>query len=362
MSMNQVMTKYSGIMPLIDRLQKDPDIDFKFLYTSNIPDSVREFLKDYKPISVPYSFSKVSRDKEFDYVITIDPYYGPYCKGSGYNKWETKIIYKEYGVTGIDGSTYLYKRNIYQKAWLVITDTERTKKDIIEVTNRDPDSIIVGNPAFDYDLLNSSENKCVIWSPHCSIIDNGKSQSVTGGRFSTFLTYKDAFVKDIPQANKDKKFIYKLHPFLANSIIEAQKLGILDKSFSYEDWKREVLKNPNVRIAEDTENYYDIFKESSLMVSDSISFMAEYLLTGNPIIVLRDKTSSRYSEYTEEMIKSAQYESCSVEYLNKQIFYLSDSSGDLPYKRERRKMYLKSYKPYSISNSDYIINYLKDRR
>lgn len=95
MSMNQVMSKYSGIMNLVKHLEEDPDFNFNFLYTNNVPESVSKFLES-RPNKIKFSLDKVSSEKSmFDYVITIDPYYGPYCKGWGYNKWKTKIIYKE---------------------------------------------------------------------------------------------------------------------------------------------------------------------------------------------------------------------------------------------------------------------------
>lgn len=363
MTMNQVMAKYSGILSLVKSLINDPDIDFKFLYTHNVPDSVKSFLEDYKDISVPYHCSLVTKNNNtFDYIITIDPYYGPHCKGSGYNNWTTKIIYKEYGVTGIDGSSYLYNTKIYNKAWRIITDTQETKNEIIRVTKRDPNTIIIGNPAFDYcphSSESSHKNKTIIWSPHCSIIEDSNAKNIIGGRFSTFLTYKDAFTELIPKTFEDVNFVYKLHPVLGFRIDEAKRKGKIEESFNYEEWKEKVSNLSNVTISEDN-NYHDLFTSSSLMLCDSISFMAEYLPTQNPIVVLRDSGSSNFSGYAEMLIHDSYYQAYSVDdiiALIRRLLEGADNENKLDY----RSKYLKSYRPhYPESNSSYIIKYLKE--
>lgn len=354
MTMNHDMTKYSGMMNLIDRLNEDPDFEVHLLYKSNVPDSVMKFINsDTKFIHDKYSTSYTNGDNQyFDYIITTDPYYGPYCKGQGYNKWKgTKIIFCEYGITGLDDSVkYLFKSPIYNIADLVVTDTEMSRDEIVEASGRTGD-IIIGNPVFDH--VNKHGDK-IVWSPHCSVYNSRLSSKILGDkRYSTFMTYKDAFIEDIPYYFRNHEFIYKLHPSLG---LRIQNMNDeTGTSFDLDEWILQASIIGNVEVTDRTRGYLEVFDESDMLLNDSISFIAEYLVTGKPMVVLRDSGTSRFSDHAERIIKSCYYSVDNIDDIKKiiNVLLLTD-----PKKNSRMEFMKKYYKP-GDSNCDQIIDYMR---
>lgn len=354
MTMNHDMTKYSGMMNLINRLNDNSDFEVHLLYKSNVPDSVMKFINnDTKFIHTKYSTSYTNGDNPyFDYIITTDPYYGPYCKGQGYNKWkDVKIIFCEYGITGLDDSVkYLFKSPIYNVADLVVTDTEMSRDEIVEVSGRTRD-IIIGNPVFDH--KNSKGNK-IVWSPHCSVYNSRLSSKILGGkRYSTFMTYKDAFINDIPEYFSNHNFMYKLHPSLG---LRIQNMNDeTDTLFDLDEWIETAKEISNVEIIDRTRGYLEIFDESEMILNDSISFIAEYLVTGKPMIVLRDDGSSRFSDHAEKIIKNCYYSIDNLSDLKKTISLLLLTDP----KKDTRIEFMKKYYKLGDSNCDQIIDYMR---
>lgn len=362
MTLNQVMSKYIGILNLFYTMQQDDRFDVRILYTYNVPESVRSFIKDNETIAVPYNHKLVSNyNDEFDLIITIDPYYGPHCKGAGYRDWTTKILYKEYGVSGITDSIDLYSKGIYDKAWRIVTDCKSNQESITKELG--VDKTIVGNPLFDYPFTHKVElpdRPRVLWTPHCTLTEGSPHNKVTGGRYSTFLEYKDLFIDELPNRYPMIDFIVKPHPYIPTRLKEIKDKNLIENfEFDYDKWISEISKNPNVFILSEEEDYYYEFLKSSVLLNDSISFMAEYLPTQNPIIVLRDYSSSRYSKFTEEMIDKAHYQVYNkyelYDYLDKLVITYNDDY----IKKLNRLEYLNNYKVQGYSsNSQYLCDYI----
>ncbi|WP_195282606.1 CDP-glycerol glycerophosphotransferase family protein [Harryflintia acetispora] len=145
----------------------------------------------------------------------------------------------------------------------------------------------------------------VIYAPHWSIrVDT---------QLSTFHLFNQHFlqlVKDNPAIN----FVFKPHPDLLNRLIDLKNAG-RDYTLSpeqYEAYIEEWSALPNGVYVNDGE-YIDLFKKSTCLITDSGSFIAEYLPSGHPCIYILNPEKTNpldfYSELGRRIIES--YYCCS---------------------------------------------------
>lgn len=364
---NQVYNKFSGILNLFKHMAMDDRFEIKILLHSSYDSSMESFIQQNQSLVEYYSHRDVVGDsKKYDLIVTIDPYFGAHDKGSGYHDWTTPILYKEYGVTGIDGSGYLYNKGVYKKAKFIITDTNASMGAIYDAINRSADDvkILPANPLFDYPQFTQvnkrgipTDKKIVIWSPHCSVCED-KYTKITDGRFSTFLTYKDDMLKIIDKYKDEVIFIPKIHPGIYSRIQNAIKDGLIPE-FSYTDYVKELMTRENVIVPSSNTNYYELFLISDALLNDSISFVAEYLPTKKPMLALRDDTSARYSEYAEDLIEMCHYEARSAEEIDAFIKSIVLDGKDDPVKQENRESYCnRYYADENKTNSEVICDYI----
>lgn len=364
---NQVYNKFSGILNLFMTMAMDDRFDIRILVHNSYDKSMDNFIKKNESIVDYYSHRDVSGDsKKYDLIITIDPYFGAHDKGSGYHDWTTPILYKEYGVTGIDGSGYLYNKGVYKKAWAIITDDRNSADCISHTLNRDRLTIIPANPLFDYPAFTSKYNvgnkKVVIWSPHCSVCED-KYTRITGGKFSTFMTYKDDILKIFDKYKDQVIFVAKIHPGIYSRIKNGIKDGLIPE-FSYPDYLNELAKRENVIIPASDNNYYEWFMTSDGLMNDSISFVAEYIPTQKPMLALRDETSSKYSNYAEELINKCHYNAQNVEEIDNFIQNIIINGNDDYNKVLNRFDYYKHYLGgyyANKTNSQIICDYIVEK-
>lgn len=118
-----------------------------------------------------------------------------------------------------------------------------------------------------------STRKRVIFAPHHAIGKNTLN-------ISTFLWSAQAML-NLAKAHPEIDFLLKPHPNLSFQMLRTKHLPAHTYSQWICDWKQ--LKNTAVF---DGGNYFDLFRTSDIMITDSVSFLAEYLPTGQPIIRL----------------------------------------------------------------------------
>ena len=92
------------------------------------------------------------------------------------------------------------------------------------------------------------------------------------------------------KAHPQYKWIFKPHPNLKNTLCQDKKYGkdFADKYF--EEWTQ-------IAQVKDKGNYYEEFANSDLLITDSSSFLLEYMPTLKPIIRLTNKkTKMKFSK------------------------------------------------------------------
>lgn len=137
----------------------------------------------------------------------------------------------------------------------------------------------------------SGSRPIVIWAPHWSIgliypiLNNGMFDKICMG----MLELMDEF------SNID--FVFRPHPNLRHAL--AQTTFMNDEN--YRIYHEMMKARPNCRVEQGGGNI-DLFVRSSAMITDSISFLAEYLPTGNPLLFLDRPDRARMNEQGEALV------------------------------------------------------------
>lgn len=308
MGINHTIDKYYQILTLLRYMSKNSkEFEIKIL-VEETPGKVKRGIADkdlYTCLKDEFEFIDLSK---FDInslglsaVFVIDPYSVP---KTPYRDIKVPIIYKEYGVAGIEAGTgYLISKPIYRYARLIITESEFTRQMILD---KYPDKdVVVGSPAFDYIYDTYHEDPRfekgkyhVLWTPHHSMESKPSYDVIEGGTYSTFLTYKDYLTGEFLRQNPNIVLHIKYHPILPKRYSAYCKSHGIDDTFS-----RYLKRTSTSRIRiHPKEDYHSLFMHSDLCLNDSISFTLEWSVTGKPMIVLEDSSKSRYSDYGESLI------------------------------------------------------------
>jgi hypothetical protein len=125
---------------------------------------------------------------------------------------------------------------------------------------------------FDY-LWKGKNTKRIIWAPHWSLFWNG---SPTG--FCTLLNNLD-YICEIFRHNKNLECVLRMHPFLEDALVRNK----IFEEESLRQFLNFIDSQPNMRV-DRSDNYFDLFVSSTAMITDGVSFLAEYSLTKKPLL------------------------------------------------------------------------------
>lgn len=168
-------------------------------------------------------------------------------------------------------------------SWKFFCDSEFYKR-LVENKSRvySDNAVFCGYPKMDSYYLSevrkdnkSKGRKVVIYAPHQSVNYTG-IKSATFEKNGWFLLY-------LAEKYKDKLYwIIKPHPLLRSHSVMA---GLFQNEDNYTDYLK---RWEDFGAAEVVENgdYFSLFKESDAMITDSVSFLAEYQFTGKPLLLL----------------------------------------------------------------------------
>lgn len=169
-------------------------------------------------------------------------------------------------------------------AWKVFVRSEQAKGMFAQYCDRgDAHVVVTGHPKFDQ-LANSlaqttpaaltkkiDGRTCFLWNPHFTFLDGSHD-------WSTFLDYKEALF-DYFRQRQDLFLIFRPHPFLNARLLSK---GLMDET-GLQVFYDQLRQENNVWVDTD-KNCGIAFKASSALISDTSSFLLEYIPTGKPII------------------------------------------------------------------------------
>lgn len=177
----------------------------------------------------------------------------------------------------------------YQLSWLFFCDSDfylnlvKTKSKIYT-----DNAVYCGFAKIDQyyqtNINRVSEKKIIIYAPHHSVSRDG-IKSATFDQNAEMLF-------NIAQNNKDVFYwIIKPHPLLRYHSVLA---GIFKDETGYDDYMSRWANSGFATVIEKGD-YWDAFKMSDAMITDSVSFLAEYQFTGKPLLLLE----SGYQTYND---------------------------------------------------------------
>ncbi len=183
---------------------------------------------------------------------------------------------------------------MYHFALRFYTDSEYYKSMVEKSRFYTGNAKYLGFPKMDAyynaDGLRISNKKTIIYAPH---------HSVTYSQFKS-ATFEDNYLELLNIARKYSEYtywIYKPHPLLRGASVEAGIFHSLQEYDAYENsW--DGLDNGEVVSSGD---YFQIFKGSDAMITDSVSFLAEYQFTNNPLLLLQSG-KEQYNEFGDSIV------------------------------------------------------------
>ena len=190
--------------------------------------------------------------------------------------------------------------------------------------------------------INNIESKKIIWAPHWSIGSEVSS--------STFHTNYNLF-KKIARENQNISWIFKPHQRLRSYLEEIGFMTKKEINDYYDFWD----SLPNTKFYNESD-YFDIFKTSDALITDCGSFLAEYLPTKNPIMLLVNQKSIGYNEVGKKLVENY-YKVYDNEDIEKFINDVIINEND--YMKEKRLNQLHLVQPNTGGAGKFIVDYIQ---
>ena len=225
-----------------------------------------------KPFNLPESIS--------EYALTCIISYG--FTSINVKSWGSEDIRKNSGNMWKMFAESDYHNKFYQKA------AQLKNKDIL-ITKGYPKLDFYNNPIdAKYEKLWKDEGKKdthrIIWAPHHSIEKYGFEMSNFKEQYLYFL--------NLAKKHPEYSFVVKPHPSLRYKCISEKFMTAEEYDAYIEEWNS--LSNASVYT---DGNYFDIFKTSDVLITDSSSFLAEYFYSGKPIIFFESRNRAGFNKF-----------------------------------------------------------------
>ena len=183
----------------------------------------------------------------------------------------------------------------HRRCWKIFVDDDTAQKYYQKGVFGKEKVVSTGLPKFEYIFdelqkpVRKAAQKHVVWAPHHAVSEGWLN-------FATFhhiYKYMLDFVAHSPY-----HFIFRPHPAFYNNFIASGALTRAELDGFYQKWD----KLPNTSISTD-EDYIDLFRKSDAMITDGVSFLPMYQMTGKPLIWTRSAGHTPLNELGKELEK-----------------------------------------------------------
>lgn len=147
----------------------------------------------------------------------------------------------------------------------------------------------VGAPSLDLVKNSKSDKNYIIYAPHWTI---NHEKTIA---YSTFKE-NGKFILEYAQKHPEYNWVFKPHPLLKKALIDNNFMSKNEVEDYYSAWE-------NLGLACYSGDYYEIFNNSKLMITDCSTFLIEYLMTGKPLINLVSKNAVEFNDFAKDAIK-----------------------------------------------------------
>ena len=183
---------------------------------------------------------------------------------------------------------------MYHLAYRYYTDTNFYREMVSTVKFYTGNAIYLGFPKMDYfyqtRFRKRSTKKIIIYAPHHSV-------NYTKFKAATFEDNYNAILEIAKKYVDTTYWIYKPHPLLRAHSLEKGIFSSANEYDSYEDKWRQLPNADVVSVGE----YFSVFKKSNAMITDSVSFLAEYQFTHNPLLLLKSG-KEEYNSFGQSLV------------------------------------------------------------
>lgn len=147
----------------------------------------------------------------------------------------------------------------------------------------------VGSPSLDVIKDIKSDKNYVIYAPHWTI--NHKNTIA-------YSTFKETgkFILEYAQKHPEFNWIFKPHPLLKKALLDNGFMSEEETNSYYSAWE-------SLGQACYNGDYFELFNNSQLMITDCCTFLMEYFATGKPLIRLVSQNSGEFNANTQNIIK-----------------------------------------------------------
>lgn len=306
-----------------------------------------------------------------DIIFYILPYMRIYPKNMEIDNLPNNILYAyipygEFIEDDLDDNLYNFGWN--EKIWKIFCSTEEYlinssikspvgSSNVVLVGSARMDSLINYKPSInDYNWIYKNKKR-IIWSPHHSLSRPGIDENLSYSTFDENYNFFYEYAKN----NPDIEWVLRPHPLLKevlNNINTKMKLkGLIDSDFVDEyffKWE----KLPNAKVHEELD-YIDLFATADAMITDCVSFKAEYLYANKPGLILK-KPNIEYAGYKGK-ITDAWYIANGSDFDKITEFIENVVINENDYLKERREQIFDENFNYNIGNaSKAIYEYIKN--
>lgn len=194
------------------------------------------------------------------------------------------LAYVPYGALTLRES-WIYNTTFINKAWRVYYQSSYNKKLARIIANNKGKNVRISGyiSTDDFKIVPQNNNHIwkpqgkpkikIIWAPHFSGIV--QPSLLKRGSFKWLCT----FMQTLAQTHKDTiQIAFKPHPKLLSTLYESSDWG-KEKTDAYYAWWTE---GENTQL--ETGQFISLFQTSDAMIHDCNSFIADYLLTGKPVL------------------------------------------------------------------------------
>lgn len=293
-----------------------------------------------------------------DYIFVQRPYdmYLPE-KFSVYNmSLYSKICYIPYGYVLHTNNELVLPKTFLENIYIYFAENESQKKYAEKIfgeidNSRQRYSVDLGYPVLDklknyIDNDNSAFNKLnnnlkILWTPRWTTDD-----SISG---TSFFKYKDNIIKYFKEYN-NYELVFRPHPMSFNNFIEK---GLMTS----EEVSEYISNYDNYNMNYDvSDNYYNTFRDSNVLITDFSSIIIEYLFYNKPIIIC-ERNEEKFNKSMHELSKCLYF----ANNWDEVVKLLEDiKNGIDPLKSQREKLISKLNKIYDGCVKNRIMDYIKN--
>lgn len=226
---------------------------------------------------------------------------------------------------------------LYHVSYRYYTDSDYYKQLLKEKSFYTGNAKYLGFPKMDLyfnaQCARCSEKKTIIYAPHHSVHRSTKNKAAT-------FEYNHRQILDLAKKYEASTYwIYKPHPSLRSNSVAAGIFSSLEEYDSYEAEWNSIANGKVVSVGD----YFPAFKESDAMITDSVSFLAEYQFTKKPLLLLE---SGKYSYNTfGKSILGILYR-CNGNDIEEIEAFINNIISDYDPMKETRETFFKKYLEY----------------